>query len=46
MDLLDFPQNCLDVLAQFLIGLVIINERDIDEAFSCNQHMVIQKPSI
>ena len=33
MDLLDFPQNCLDVLAQFLIGLVIINERDIDEAF-------------
>jgi ATP-dependent Lhr-like helicase len=33
MDLLDFPQNCLDVLAQFLIGLVIINERDIDEAY-------------
>jgi ATP-dependent Lhr-like helicase len=33
MDLLDFPQNCLDVVAQFLIGLVIINERDIDEAF-------------
>ena len=33
MDQLDFPQNCLDVLAQFLIGLVIINERDIDEAF-------------
>jgi len=33
MDMLDFPQNCLDVLAQFLIGLVIINERDIDEAF-------------
>ena len=33
MDLLDFPQNCLDVLSQFLIGLVIINERDIDEAF-------------
>tara|TARA_B100000683_G_scaffold77492_2_gene76661 strand:- start:3441 stop:8726 length:5286 start_codon:yes stop_codon:yes gene_type:complete len=33
MDNLDFPQNCLDVLAQFLIGLVIINERDIDEAF-------------
>ena len=33
MDKLDFPQNCLDVLAQFLIGLVIINERDIDEAY-------------
>ena len=33
MDRLDFPQNCLDVLAQFLIGLVIINERDMDEAF-------------
>ena len=33
MDKLDFPQNSLDVLAQFLIGLVIINERDIDEAF-------------
>jgi len=33
MDLLDFPQNSLDVLAQFLIGLVIINERDIDEAY-------------
>jgi ATP-dependent Lhr-like helicase len=33
MDKLDFPQNCLDVLAQFLIGLVIINDRDMDEAF-------------
>ena len=33
MDLLDFPQNCLDVVAQFMIGLVIINEIDIDEAF-------------
>ena len=33
MDNLDFPENCLDVLAQFLIGLVIINELDIDEAF-------------
>lgn len=33
MDMLDFPQNCLDVLAQFLIGLVIIDERDIDEAY-------------
>ena len=27
-----FPQNCLDVLAQFLIGLTIIREWDIDEA--------------
>ena len=33
MDRLDFPENCLDVLAQYLIGLVIINDRDIDEAF-------------
>ena len=33
MDLLDFPQNSLDVVAQFMIGLVIINEIDIDEAF-------------
>ena len=33
MDRLDFPENCLDVVAQFLIGLVIINEIDIDEAF-------------
>ena len=33
MDKLDFPENCLDVVAQFMIGLVIINEMDIDEAF-------------
>ena len=33
MDRLDFPENCLDVVAQFLIGLVIINQIDIDEAF-------------
>ena len=33
MDLLRFPQNCLDVLAQFLIGLTIIREWDIDEAY-------------
>jgi ATP-dependent Lhr-like helicase len=33
MDELHFPTNSLDVLAQFLIGLVIINELDIDEAF-------------
>ncbi len=33
MDILDFPENCLDVLAQYLVGLVIINELDIDEAF-------------
>ena len=31
MDRLDFPENCLDVVAQFMIGLVIINEMDIDE---------------
>ncbi len=33
MDLLKFPENCLDVLAQFLIGLSIIREWDIDEAY-------------
>ena len=33
MDRLDFPQNCLDVVAQFMIGLVIINQLDIDEAY-------------
>ena len=33
MDLLKFPENCLDVLAQFMIGLTIIREWDIDEAF-------------
>ena len=33
MDRLDFPQNCLDVVAQFIIGLVIINDLDIDEAY-------------
>ena len=34
MDLLKFPQNSLDVLAQFLIGLTIIKEWDIDDAYS------------
>lgn len=33
MDELTFPENCLDVLAQFLIGQVIIEERDIDEIY-------------
>ena len=33
MDRLDFPENCLDVVAQFMIGLVIINDLDIDEAY-------------
>ncbi len=33
MDELTFPQNCLDVLAQFVIGQVIIEDRDIDEIF-------------
>lgn len=33
MDRLDFPENCLDVVAQFMIGLVIINQLDIDEAY-------------
>ena len=37
MDLLKFPQNCLDVLAQFLIGLTIIREWDIDEAYELVQ---------
>ena len=33
MDLLKFPENSLDVLAQFLIGLTIIREWDIDEGY-------------
>ena len=33
MDLLKFPQNGLDVLAQFLIGLSIIKEWDIDDGY-------------
>ncbi len=33
MDLLRFPENCLDVLAQFLVGLTIVGEQDIDEVF-------------
>ena len=33
MDLLKFPQNGLDVLAQFMIGLSIIREWDIDEGY-------------
>ncbi|MDC0056271.1 DEAD/DEAH box helicase [Deltaproteobacteria bacterium] len=33
MDKLNFPQNCLDVLAQFAIGQVIIEDRDIDEIY-------------
>ena len=37
MDLLKFPENCLDVLAQFLIGLTIIREWDIDEAYELVQ---------
>tara|TARA_B110000438_G_scaffold27802_1_gene26740 strand:- start:2099 stop:7435 length:5337 start_codon:yes stop_codon:yes gene_type:complete len=34
MDLLRFPKNCFDVLAQFVIGLTICGEIDMDEAFS------------
>ncbi|HIA40377.1 MAG TPA: hypothetical protein EYN88_05840, partial [Candidatus Poseidoniales archaeon] len=32
MDRMIFPENCLDVLAQFLIGQVIMEEMDIDYA--------------
>ncbi len=34
MDQLRFPENSLDVLAQFIVGLTIIGEQDIDEAYS------------
>ena len=37
MDRLTFPQNSLDVLAQFLIGLCIIENIDIDVAFEIVQ---------
>lgn len=33
MDRMIFPENCLDVLAQFLIGQVIMEEMDIDHAY-------------
>ena len=33
MDLLRFPENALDVLAQFMVGLTIVGEQDIDEVF-------------
>ncbi len=33
MDILKFPTNSLDVLAQFLVGLTIVGEQDIDETF-------------
>ncbi len=33
MDLLRFPENCLDVLAQFIIGLTITSEMDMDEVY-------------
>ena len=31
MDRLTFPQNCLDVMAQFMIGLCINENIDIDD---------------
>ncbi len=34
MDHLRFPTNCFDVLAQFIIGLTICGEIDMDEAYS------------
>ncbi len=33
MDILSFPENSLDVLAQFLVGLTIVGEQDIDEVY-------------
>tara|TARA_B100000315_G_scaffold250849_1_gene284462 strand:- start:2060 stop:7351 length:5292 start_codon:yes stop_codon:yes gene_type:complete len=33
MDLLTFPENALDVLAQFMVGLTIVGEQDIDEVY-------------
>ena len=33
MDNLKFPRNCLDVLAQFIIGLTVCGEIDMDEAY-------------
>ena len=34
MDHMRFPTNCFDVLAQFIIGLTICGEMDMDEAYS------------
>ncbi len=33
MDLLSFPENSLDVLAQFMVGLTIVGEQDIDGVY-------------
>ena len=33
MDQLSFPEKCLDVLAQFLIGITLQQEWDMDDAF-------------
>ncbi|MBO57996.1 MAG: hypothetical protein CMA77_03255 [Euryarchaeota archaeon] len=33
MDLLRFPENSLDVLAQFMVGLTIVGEQDVDEVY-------------
>ena len=33
MDMLKFPENALDVLAQYLIGLTIVKEWDIDDGY-------------
>jgi len=33
MDLLRFPENSLDVLAQFMVGLTIVGEQDVDDVY-------------
>ena len=43
MDILHFPENCLDVVAQFMIGLVIINQIDIDEAYEVIVNVVLSQ---
>ena len=46
MDLLKFPENSLDVLAQFMIGLTIIQEWDIDDGYELVAHLALQSTSI
>ena len=47
MDMLKFPENALDVLAQYLIGLTIVKEWDIDDGYELVKSlMAIQEPPV
>ena len=46
MDMLKFPENALDVLAQYLIGLTIVKEWDIDEGVRVVRSSGPQEPAL